>query len=405
MGCAQSGVAVAASGLQSAAGTWESLYTLGEEIGRGSYGRVFLVRANADSSAQCAAKFVRIRKCDGLHDPLDDLELRLLDLKKTLQEPRVQRNASRRREIREQLNSLELDIQRLTRQMSLRSIQREIKIMRLCAHPRVLSLVNVFTGPEEVVIVMPLCQMTLQSAYPRLGWDCEKTVAVFFADMCEGVEFIHRCGVVHRDLKPDNMMVMRDGRLCIADFGLATYMDKTTDGVVGGAGGGGGGARCTRAGTAGFLPPEKTQGPAGDMWALGCTLYWMIFGKVWNLSSLSRQVVLAAQREKLVARGAAPMSDASISTCASDEDPTAESRLQNCVKRVLQLSKHPLYERSESCRLLLLQLFEVNTSSRLSARLARRHQWVFEDHPVRQVRRGGRLEKTQTPACVQTAAA
>mmetsp|Transcript_25747 Transcript_25747/g.56774 ORF Transcript_25747/g.56774 Transcript_25747/m.56774 type:complete len:400 (+) Transcript_25747:66-1265(+) len=388
MGCAQATVLEShPSALQADEGSWHDLYVVRGEIGRGSFGRVHVVCSKHNGSERYAAKFVKIRKYEGVQDPLDELDLRLTDLRRSLNKPRIQRNAVRRREIREQCQALEIEIQLQTRQMPLREIISEIKMMQFCAHPRVLGIRHFFTSPEEVVIVMPFCPTTLQRAYPRLGWDCEKAPALYFADMCEGVLFIHSRGVIHRDLKPDNMMIMADGRLCVADFGLATTCAHASSGKV-----------AARVGTANYLPPERLQLPAGDMWALGCVVFWMIFGKVWHLSSLSRQLDLVVQREKASIRGLSPIkSDASISTCASDEDDCAESRLSQAVNRVVQLSRHPLFERSTSCRQLLLALLAVNPVQRISPADAVNHHWLSEDHPVRAVRKGASQSSSSQP--------
>mmetsp|Transcript_39261 Transcript_39261/g.94419 ORF Transcript_39261/g.94419 Transcript_39261/m.94419 type:complete len:402 (-) Transcript_39261:618-1823(-) len=381
MGCAQATVLEShPSKLQADEGSWRDLYVVRGEIGRGSFGRVHMVCRKGNENEKYAAKFVKVRKYEGVQDPLDELDLRLADLRRSFNKPSIQRNTARRREIREQCQALEIEIQLQTRQMSLREILREIKMMQSCSHPRVLGIHHFFTSPEEVVIVMPFCPTTLQRAYPRLGWDCEKVPALYFADMCEGVNFIHSRGVIHRDLKPDNLMVMGDGRLCIADFGLATTCSKIGSGT---------GTGLPRVGTANYLPPERVQLPAGDLWALGCVLFWMIFGKVWHLSSLSRQLDLVVQREKASARGLPPIkSDASISTCASDEDNCVESRLSQAVNRVVQLTRHPLFERSSSCRQLLLALLTVNPMLRITSADAMNHHWLSEDHPVQAVRKG-----------------
>lgn len=82
----------------------------------------------------------------------------------------------------------------------------------------------------------------------------------------------HAAGVVHRDLKPDNVMLTRGGRVKLLDFGLAKWAEGPTvteRGVV--------------VGTAAYMAPEQLRGgesgPAGDLWALGVVLYQMITGE------------------------------------------------------------------------------------------------------------------------------
>ena len=82
----------------------------------------------------------------------------------------------------------------------------------------------------------------------------------------------HAAGVVHRDLKPDNVMILRDGRVKLLDFGLAKWSESATITEKGIA-----------VGTAAYMAPEQFRGqeagPAVDLWALGAVLYEMLAGE------------------------------------------------------------------------------------------------------------------------------
>ena len=105
---------------------------------------------------------------------------------------------------------------------------------------------------------------TLDEAYPARTW-AERAELV--AELCEAVGAAHAAGVVHRDLKPDNVLLDARGRVRVADFGLATAADLE---------------RLTRTGTLLGTPlyaaPELFRGegarsPAVDVWSLGVILY------------------------------------------------------------------------------------------------------------------------------------
>ena len=86
------------------------------------------------------------------------------------------------------------------------------------------------------------------------------------AAVCAGLSAAHAVGVVHRDLKPDNILLGRDGRVVITDFGIAAASDreKTLGGVVG---------------TPAYMAPEQVEGGdidgRTDLFALGVLLYQM----------------------------------------------------------------------------------------------------------------------------------
>ena len=103
--------------------------------------------------------------------------------------------------------------------------------------------------------------------------------------MAEALAAAHAVGVVHRDVKPDNVMVARDGRVVVTDFGIA---HETRDEA---------GAR-TFAGTPAYMAPEQAAGepatPLSDLYALGVTLFEMVTGSL-PFSATSTAGLLAAR--------------------------------------------------------------------------------------------------------------
>ncbi|MGZ4147630.1 MAG: PASTA domain-containing protein, partial [Actinomycetota bacterium] len=90
--------------------------------------------------------------------------------------------------------------------------------------------------------------------------------------VCDALAVAHAQGVIHRDVKPANIMVTRDGRVKVTDFGIARVMTNET-------------VEQTAAvlGTASYLSPEQAQGGAidqrSDLYSLGCVLYEMLTGR------------------------------------------------------------------------------------------------------------------------------
>ena len=101
--------------------------------------------------------------------------------------------------------------------------------------------------------------------------------ASVMAQAATGLSHAHAIGLIHRDVKPGNILVTPDGRAKVSDLGLADFFDAT---VVAASG-----RRGRIVGTADYLSPEQISSPesltpASDIYSLGCTLYYAVTGKV-----------------------------------------------------------------------------------------------------------------------------
>ena len=107
---------------------------------------------------------------------------------------------------------------------------------------------------------------------------------------CRGLEHAHRNGVVHRDVKPGNLLRSSDRAIKLADFGIARALGQSSITQVGSV-----------LGTAAYLAPEQARGeeagPASDIYALGVVTYQLLSGRLpYDASSLS-ELTLKQQRE------------------------------------------------------------------------------------------------------------
>jgi serine/threonine-protein kinase len=107
---------------------------------------------------------------------------------------------------------------------------------------------------------------------------------------CRGLEYAHRHGVVHRDVKPGNLLVSDDDVVKLADFGIARATDQSSITQVGSV-----------LGTAAYLAPEQARGeeagPRADIYSLGVVAYQLLSGRLpYEATSLS-ELALKQQRE------------------------------------------------------------------------------------------------------------
>lgn len=150
---------------------------------------------------------------------------------------------------------------------------REARAAARTAHPAVTRVFDVESTPERVRIVMELVEAdTLTQRVARDGALSPREAARLGLDVLDALSAAHREGVVHRDVKPANIMVGADGRGKLTDFGVATLRDQpqlTAAGQV--------------IGSPAYMAPEQardgTASPSSDLWSLGATLYFAVEGR------------------------------------------------------------------------------------------------------------------------------
>ncbi len=148
----------------------------------------------------------------------------------------------------------------------------EAKAVSALDHPNVAVVHEIGEGDDgEMFIVMAFYEgQTLEDIIADGPVDLDDA-ARFVLDAARGLESAHKKGIIHRDIKPGNIMVTETGLLKILDFGLAKVQDVTmTMGAM-------------SLGTLAYMSPEQAQGQLvderTDLWALGVVFYEMLAGK------------------------------------------------------------------------------------------------------------------------------
>ncbi len=172
--------------------------------------------------------------------------------------------------------------------------QREAQAAARLVHP---NIVQVFDSGRDqrtgqYFIVMEYIQG--QSCAEILrddGWMEVHEALDIIEQACEGLDYAHRHGVVHRDVKPGNLLRAREGEVKLADFGIAKATEQSSITQVGSV-----------LGTAAYLAPEQARGeeagPPADLYALGVVTYQLISGRLPYEATSLTELALKQQQEE-----------------------------------------------------------------------------------------------------------
>jgi serine/threonine-protein kinase len=155
-----------------------------------------------------------------------------------------------------------------------RQFVREARAAARLNHPHIVNVLEIDQQQDMLYIAMDLVEGGDVKGLIQAGGALDPARACdLAADAAEALAFGHREGVIHRDVKPSNLMMTRAGRCKLADFGLAEFSDphnglRRGDGIVG---------------TPRYMAPEVARGlpavAASDQYSLGCTLWHMLTGR------------------------------------------------------------------------------------------------------------------------------
>ncbi|KXH69454.1 hypothetical protein CSAL01_08516, partial [Colletotrichum salicis] len=246
-------------------------YIIKEEIGRGSYGAVHL--ATDQFGTEYAVKeFSKVR----LRKRAQSNILRQGARRPQRFAPRVSLNAPLSPHFGEEGNA------GWNVNDALFFIREEIAIMKKLNHPNLVQLIEVLDDPEEDSLYMVL-EMCKKGVVMKVGLNekakpyAEDSCRYWFRDMILGIEYLHEQGVIHRDIKPDNLLLTDDDVLKIVDFGVSEMFEKPGDPMK----------TAKSAGSPAFLAPElcvvrhgDVDGKATDIWSMGISLYCLRYGKI-----------------------------------------------------------------------------------------------------------------------------
>jgi eukaryotic-like serine/threonine-protein kinase len=151
------------------------------------------------------------------------------------------------------------------------NFEREARLLARISHPGIVQIFDVGQADEGLYYVSELVDGESLAARLKRGTVASWEAARIGQQLCSALAQAHAERVIHRDVKPANILISSDGRVKVGDFGVARLAEGSTDG-----------ASATIVGTPRYMAPEQARGrratPATDVYSVGIVMYEMLAG-------------------------------------------------------------------------------------------------------------------------------
>ncbi|XP_044264417.1 serine/threonine-protein kinase fused [Tribolium madens] len=149
-------------------------------------------------------------------------------------------------------------------------LRRECEIQRHLHHPNIIQMLDSFETPSEIVVVTEFAQKELNTVLGKEGYLSEERATPIIWDLVSALNYLHSHRVLHRDLKPQNILIDSKNRAKLCDFGFARNMSTGTHVLT------------SIKGTPLYMAPELIEEQPydykADLWSLGCIMYELLVG-------------------------------------------------------------------------------------------------------------------------------
>jgi serine/threonine protein kinase len=159
-------------------------------------------------------------------------------------------------------------------------IEAEIKALRMLSHPGILKIVDSGEEAGSPYYIAEYCENGDLSRRNLSGFTTLQKI-LLYRQVCDAVAAAHEAGIIHRDIKPPNVLIRREGSVAVGDFGLCFHLADSDDRIT---------APSEAVGARDYIAPEMEDGrlenpkPSADVYSLGKLLYFILGGR-----SLSRE--------------------------------------------------------------------------------------------------------------------
>ncbi|CAH1721638.1 serine/threonine-protein kinase fused isoform X2 [Aphis gossypii] len=159
----------------------------------------------------------------------------------------------------------------------LKTLQQEVEIQQKLHHPNIVKMIESFGNENGIALVMEFVPRSLKEIIETEGILSEERTQGIICHLVSALHYLHKKNILHRDLKPPNILLDHNDVAKLCDFGLARFMLTGTQVLT----------QASLKGTPLYMAPEVINSPVippiynhnADLWSLGCIAYHLLCGK------------------------------------------------------------------------------------------------------------------------------